>query len=184
MAWVYWQEIVFKRSIDAHKPGRASVKPPRGHRHDFLITHCSDPPVLTGSFIRSCQSTNPFCHDLCFSKSVHWILCIWLNSKAKSSIPRKHQAWPPTSPGEAHQAQPRRKAFVSVVALSLWNIIPMEGGLAPTLILFHKAPNAWVCQWAWLPQRGNPQMTCVTVAAMGQGVIIFLIVFHIGFLFL
>lgn len=50
--------------------------------------------------------------------------------------------WAP-SPREVHLAQARRRAF-SVVTLSLWNIIPIELRLAPTLILFHKALNTWV----------------------------------------
>lgn len=42
----------------------------------------------------------------------------------------------------------RRKAF-STMAPALWNILPYEMRLAPSLLMFQKSLKTWFCQMAW-----------------------------------
>lgn len=55
-------------------------------------------------------------------------------------------AWLSTK--ECHLVGPKKGTFPAMV-LAVWNISPLQIGLAPTLLAFDEALNIRSCHWAW-----------------------------------
>lgn len=113
-----------------------------------------------------------------------WDRIIWRTIWATSTWPiraGKQGMLQIPSPKEVHLIRPRRRAF-STVAPFLWNNIPTEISLGPTLTQLCKTRKTWFCQQAWeLRVKWNPSsgsFDCV-LSPEGAGLLFFILFYWV-----